>query len=63
MSTNVPGVCHLSGFLHHFVLAKLTTSSIGLKLLLNFVVCIHYTFDKSFGIENNFTNKLKESCR
>ena len=32
------------------------------KILISSPVCIYYSFDINFGIDNDFTEYLKDSC-
>ena len=60
MSTHLQGFQSFLVFLQHFVLAKLVTSSI--RVPPSIVVWIYYTFENNFGIDNDFTKYLRESC-
>ena len=52
---------HFSGFLHHFVLAKLAISRRGFNPFM--LVWIWYIFEINFEIWHKFAKYLMESCR
>ena len=56
MSTHVPGFQPLFSFLHHFVLAKLATSSIRVKMLLTLAFNPFYDINPS-NAKSTFVKK------